>query len=280
MATRGHHGLLLTGDTLWTPTSLSTALQYWYDPTSSVTVTSAPNLDQWNDLSTNGWHLTASGTGRPAYQASPFQVTFATGDFMGFPSGALSLYQAVTSGWMMAVFKRDTADGGNTERPVVAFGTSGTGTRIGLYAGGSQTGQGNHVQMGGRRLDGDPFDFLGSAATYSGDWIMAVGYIDYMARTIDLRVNGTAETTKTSAFAGTGTTSNTASSRARLSSNMTFSPSTNLGGHEALVMGGITVPSLSDIERLEGWAAWTFSDYGLVADLPVGHPYKSEPPYA
>lgn len=56
---------------------------------------------------------------------------------------------------------------------------------------------------------------------------------------------------------------------------VTSSSTSNFEGlaHQIIVMS--SVPSLSIIEKLEGWAAHY---YGLTANLPSGHPYKSAAP--
>lgn len=48
-----------------------------------------------------------------------------------------------------------------------------------------------------------------------------------------------------------------------------------LTGDIACVMAGTVVPSAAEIQKLFGWAA---HKYGLTANLPMNHPYKTVPP--
>jgi hypothetical protein len=271
-------GAVETG-TLWTMANMAAPPSFWVDDTSGTNISSPDLVNDWFDRSGNSWGANMLGTTRPTLTTSPWQVDFAGGDYMNIATGSFGLYQNVASAWMFGVWKRDTADGSNIERPVLAWANNSTMTRVGLYAGGAQSGAANKIQMGGRRVDGDSFDRVDSVATHAGAWVMALGLINYTARTIDLWVNGSYDVGKTSAFGGSGNTSNTASSRSRISSNMTASPASTLNGHIALLAAGVTLPTTDEINRIFGYAAWDRADLGLVSLLPVGHPYKSAPPY-
>lgn len=260
----------------WTPADLSAPPAFWFDPESGITDPDAPLVNSWHDRSGNGWDISASGGQRPTLQSSPWHIDFPSGDYFNFPSGALSLYQGVTSAWVFAVFQRPSADGGNTERPVVLFTAgSGTGARVAMFAGGAQSGAGNRIQFGGRRLDGDSFDRVDSSSPHSGAWVMALGLTDYSSRTIDLYVDGALDASKSSAFTGSGATSDTASARARVAANGTSSPTTYLGGYVRCIMGGVSLPDSDEIDRIFGWAA---HELGVTSQLPDGHPYKTDPP--
>ena len=74
-----------SGAGAWSPSDLS-GLLAWYDASDSGSLTLTGSLvDQWNDLSGNGNHFTASGTARPTYGATSFNtskpgITFDGGD--------------------------------------------------------------------------------------------------------------------------------------------------------------------------------------------------------
>jgi hypothetical protein len=48
------------------------------------------------------------------------------------------------------------------------------------------------------------------------------------------------------------------------------------GGSIAVILIKTGTVNVDTIEKLEGWAAHY---YGLTANLPSGHPYKTSPPY-
>lgn len=263
------------GSLLWTPSNLASPPSLWFDQFSSTSLDGSDGIVQLGDRSANGWDAAqATPARRPVLLSSPWRLSYPSGGYLDFDPSANALYQDVPSAWMFAVFQRPL-DLGNSERVIGGFSNSSTATRIYLSAGGAQGGTGNHVQFGGRRLDSDGFDYAVASAPHDADWTLAIGRTDYVAREIDVWVNGDLAGSKSNAFGGSGNTANTASTRGRMGGNMLATPTTSFSGQMRVFLAGVGLPSNPDVDRIFGWAAW---QCGLQDRLPIGHPYRNAPP--
>lgn len=260
------------GPRLWTPADLGEPPSVWLDASSGVTIDSGRVLE-WRDRSGNNWHATQPvSSRRPEQLSSPWRISYGSDDYLSLHSGSYELYRNVSSAWVLCVFRRPL-DSGNVERPLVYFTTPSFATRVAMTAGGVQSGQSNRIQFGGRRLDSDAFDYV--SHPHSGEWTLALGITDYAARSIELWVDGDLKSSKSNAFTGPGPTSNTAGAWSVVAANGGNPPAQHLVGEQSMVVGGVSLPSPTEIDELFGWAAW---QCGLQDNLPVGHPYKTEPP--
>ncbi|WP_341706543.1 hypothetical protein [Halopseudomonas sp.] len=264
---------------LWTPESLSAQAQFWVGRSSGVTVVSGA-LSEWQDMSVNGWHAAqALASNRPVIAASPWHVDLDANDYLTVNAAANNLYRSVQSAWMMAVFRRDD-DGTNLERPIAVWSNSAASYRVGLAM--NNLSGSNVVYWGGRRLDSDGYDGVTYPTPY-GEFHVAVGYINYATRTIELWIDGTLVASKTGAFSGGGSTSNTASSVVRIGSNLVTPPTQFYDSSVREILAGVSLPTAAERQELEGWVAWDLHRDGytaVVENLPVGHPYKDAPPMA
>lgn len=272
----GHRGLLLAGGR-WSPAQLPTPPKLWLDDTSSVTNVSGA-ASQWSDKSGNNFHFTQSGTSasRPAINAGALNgrrtLTFdGTDDFLEAPSGALGMFRNVSSGWCFVVY---SATGTSvSDRPIfyAAIGTSTSG-RFAVEAG-APAAQ-NCPFVYGRRLDSDSFGGVGHGVALTGQWVMALGVLDFSGRTASIYVDGGAATTATGLWTGGGSSSNTDSTGMRIG-RLTNGNNPFAGSVATVIAGSASIPASGDIDRLFGCYAWRF---GLQGNLPPGHPYKNSPP--
>jgi hypothetical protein len=266
----------ITGNT-WTPLNISGGLAYLYDDLSSVTNVSGL-ASQWNDRSGNAWHATqGTAADRPTIVSSAINGLRALdcdgGDSMGIAGGAMGTYRNVASGWIFALHRHEITDSPAVARAICVFGDNASNVRIGLYAGLSTAG--NRPSVVARRTDGE------TAATYShgsaivDSWSMNLALVDYSARTVGLWIDGEFSGETTGAFTSGGSTSNTASVRARLFAAAGVGATAQCNGKSAAIFGAAALPSTADRDRIFGWAAWR---YDLTAQLPEDHPYKLGPP--
>lgn len=138
----------------------------------------------------------------------------------------------------------------------------------------------NRLQFLARKSDAGSSITLASTSTGGTTPFVAVSRQNYTGDNHILRVNGTQEASTT--FGNTTALSGSRSQYARLGRRGQSSNQNWLTADVFAVMLIKSAVSDADLERIEGWAAWTFtgdgSDFDLVAALPGGHPYKSAPP--
>lgn len=269
------HGPLLPiiAEVIFTPSDIPTVL--WLDAADASTIgLISDRVSQWSDKSGFFRHAmqTASGS-RPTPNTVENSITFDSDDFMTLASNGNAIFQNVGVAWVFAVFKRDVADpAGGVVRPIflASVGTSGN-YRVGMVIGGSAYAS-NELSFGGRRLDNDSYESVGSGFSVVGDWVMAFGQIDYTGRKIELHINGERVSQKTDAFTASGNTPDTPSTRVRVAANGSISPTDLFNGHQREVVAGAIKMDQEDIDRMFGYAAWK---YGLAGNLPPDHPYKN-----
>lgn len=129
------------------------------------------------------------------------------------------------------------------------------------------------VSNGGRRLTGDSYTSYSDAATHLS-WDIIGAYNDYTTGNSNLKYNGNAATG--SVVYSTGVTSSVAKGNDFGLGGMpygTVDASRNLEVAEVIVLDGLL--TATEWEKLEGYLA---HEWGLTANLPGGHPYKSTRP--
>jgi hypothetical protein len=127
---------------------------------------------------------------------------------------------------------------------------------------------------GGRRLNTDSYEQAPNpAASVPSDWTMVVGVINYAARTVDFYRDGDLLATTTGAWTAGGNTSDTQGNGMTIGAFQSLA--TLFDGRIAEVATGIAVPSTDEIDKLFGYMAHR---WGLTANLPSDHPYKTVSP--
>lgn len=249
-------------ESVWNPSMIQTAL--WLDAADSSTITqSGGTVSQWNDKSGNNRHVSQAISSRqPAYSATGLNskptIDFdGTDDFLkneAFqPAGAVSCF---------LVFNRDSVNGVlvNTQRTGGIFevnGISGASyTNVTFTATGAMSPAiGFNIAGGGTSQNiilGIQYDGSGSTAA------------DFTAR-----LNGDNQAIVNSD--ALGFLSETGFSvGARPVQNITY-----YNGRISELIFIQSQAALLDVQKLEGYLAWK---WGLTANLPAGHPYKTVGP--
>jgi hypothetical protein len=237
----------------WTPAQISPAL--WLDASDSSTITSSSGLvSQWNDKSGNARHATQStASRRPAYAATGFNglpgITFDGVDdhlLHGLTSGG-----ALT---LIAVYKVNSSQ--SSYRGVMAIGPiDGSGSML------LARGTGSFISSYGSN------DIVSTAAYASGQSVIAILEDDNGSAAKSFWINGSQRGTFTDNpfgqdVAHIGGLSNAGNQQAAA---ITIA--------ECIVLASVAATSTR--QQIEGYLAWK---WGLTANLPAGHPYKTTPP--
>jgi hypothetical protein len=239
---------------LWSPANIATAL--WLDAADTGTViTESGAVSQWNDKSGNGRNATQSTAGnRPTYTANGLTsknvITFNAGSSTRL-SSALGAASAIESSFTVA-----NASSANTGQQSLLASSA---------AGGRQF-----------RLSSTTASFLSQATallgTSSSNAPKDAAIIFNLAysgggTSLSFFFNGTS--------AGTATTGNSVSGGGTTSIGAQGGGSEGLTGYIAEIVVLQSAPSTDTRQRIEGYLA---HKWGLTANLPAGHPYKTVGP--
>jgi hypothetical protein len=246
----------ISGGALWTPKQIPTV--FWYDPSDAATITtSGASITQVTDKSGNGYTLSVITAGKIAPTIGTrtlnglnvFEYALPDPNNQVLENNSFTYNQVSTPLNIAMIFR--------TDAEVVAtqdFFFSGTEDAVNRLA--VRKTQLNAVQMLGA---GTAVVTPNGTAPDNQDFILVTKWNSTLSQ---LRLNGSLLSS-----GNIGTTN--------------FS-SINLGaseGEASSIEGYIAeVISFADStqqERVEGYMAWK---WGLVANLPVGHPYKNQPP--
>jgi hypothetical protein len=274
-------------ETVWNPSMISTAL--WLDAADATTVTTVSGaVSQWNDKSGNGRNATQGTAGnRPVYQASAQNglnaVRFTAASSHSLSAGTTSTWDFLHDGNSSSVFivarVRSTGDNPNTIHCYLSTGAAATSSRgySIAYDDTASDSKNNALHIKVAR---------GSTAFSVSD------------NTNDKITPGTYHILSSYVDADNATAGNRSASRidgsAAFGSNVsTFPPSTSNSNY-ALTLGRDlrentldftgdicevlifnTQPDTLDRQKLEGYLA---NKWGLTANLPADHPYKTVGP--
>lgn len=262
----------------WTPASL-TDLRNWYVSDNSANTLVSGELSVLADKSGNGntaTTLSGSSGNRAVLVASGLNGrTIWRSDSVskrGFFIPAGNSTSSGASGLTLAVVHRTNPAQGTTDLNVLRINTN-PGTFARSMIGRGRSANSNSVYAGGRRLDADSFAYAEDTTDQSNNWIFAVAVFDYANAAAYLSVNGTLTSNLSFQTAGTVTAAN-ASSQGLGHNGIGSTGSAAYGDYgEALITR--SAAGTGDRQKLEGYLAW---QWGLEANLPSGHPYKSAPP--
>lgn len=251
---------------LWTPAEITTAA--WFDASDSSTITLESSVvSQWSDKSGNASHATASGSTRPAVSAAALNgldvLTFdGSDDFMtigtvlGRPSNytvfAVSRPTKALSNLQAVISSVDSA--GNSRNSCLTLANDG----------------------------GSTFWNYGNYSNYRWGYAGGGFTVNTFAQHCLLHTNGTQNESvyrngtllTNSGLAGTATAN---SGTAQTTSIGRFGAFNGwyFGGNVAEIVVLISAASVDDRQKVEGYLA---HKWGLAANLPSDHPYKSAPP--
>ena len=260
----------------WTPADITTAL--WLDGSDNSTIFSdagiTPATDgaavrQWNDKSGNNRHVTQSTAGnRPEFTANSL-------------NGRGSIAFADTSRWLLGAVGDESAFDFTSTLYVFFVGqiAASSGANVFINKGRatfSDTGWYGDINSANPSLIGITAPSSWSSVDAQGTIAANTDYIysfEANGSTARARKNGTTTSTTVDAKASWVASAN--DETLLIGGYDTIPLSTNYEGIMRQIIVMPTVPSLAIIQKLEGWAAHY---YGLTADLPADHPYKTAIP--
>ena len=249
--------------TIWNPSMITTAL--WLDAADATTVTTVSSaVSQWNDKSGNGRNATqSSANARPLYNATGISnlpaAEFVSSDWLQFSyawaSAAFSVY---------VVMRYNT--GAAELYPAIISENNGTAP--------------GYLQIGG---NGNALPTISISRTGQATSSSSLALPSATAGIVSYQATGiSAGSVSVSAFRN-GTSSGSTMALGSLGLGVTASTigmsRTGLQDPFAGFMGEIVIVPASDTqpirERMEGYLA---HKWGLTANLPAGHPYKTVGP--
>ena len=259
----------------FTPADITTAL--WLDGSDNSTIfsdagvtpaTNGSSVYQWNDKSGNGRNVTQTTLGnRPAFTTNSLNgksaITFADNSrWMLGAAGDESAFDYTSELYFFCVCQI-SASGSNviTNKGRLTYNNNG------WYVDINNT---NQALIGFTAPASYSSIDTGSSLSLNTDIIIS---FEANNATVRSRLNGvTKSTTVVNKASWAATTNNQTLS---IGAYQTSGSATNFEGIMRQIIIMSSVPSLTDIQKLEGWAA---HHYGLTANLPIDHPYKTAVP--
>jgi hypothetical protein len=262
------------GQKLWRPDELGASLALWLDAEDAASITlNGSTVSQWDDKSGNARHVSqATAVNQPNYTASGLNgkpvITF-DGTNDALINASAGLMRAVSGATAVMVMSRAANLAAGSD--LLWIGTSAgnarlvMSTRVGLAA------PGEGFTSGGRRLSTNSFQTVTGFA-YTSNPIIAAARHDYANANLEIWQDGTAGASRV--YQTAGVTDNNAGPLSVGAGNVagTGAP---LNGYIAEITLVHSALSTTDRQKLEGYLAWK---WGLEANLPAGHPYKTTPP--
>lgn len=262
----------------WTPEHMPVTPSIWLDHTTQVTDVSGYASAWLNRGSSGGGYTQANSSYRPLVlpaELSGKRVLRFDGNYMQMPG--LDVFRNVTAASIFCVFRKRVSDASVRDRPVVLFGNNAVSTRAGIFAGRLAV---NRIDVGGRRLDGNSYNYVQSGTPRSGDWVAAVATLDYSARTITLWVDGVFDSSESGKFDAAGATSDTTGLVNVIGSTLPITGGGHPGTYADVDVASVIALSVleeTNRQRLEGYYA---HEYGLASKLPANHPFRHVRPSA
>jgi hypothetical protein len=260
---------------VWTPKKLAN-LSLWLDAADPGTITlNGSTVSQWQDKSGNSRHIAqATAVNQPTYQATGLNsrptLYFDGADWL-FTATPGALLRNVAGGSITAVASYPIVPAG--PGVTIAVQTPISNVRLNLSM--NTTG---FLGSGARRLDADTATGSTASTAQTLNTPVIHGTIaDYTGNSIQLFTDGNAATAGTYSSGG-GSSSNTDAGALLVGSatsdfGVTAQNPGTVSVSEVILTNSTT--SVADRQRIEGYLAWK---WGIVANLPVGHPYKTKPP--
>jgi len=273
----------------WTPADITTAL--WLDAADASTVTTVSSaVSQWNDKSGNSRNATQGTAGnRPVYQSAAQNglntVRFTAASQHFLTAGTNSTWNFLHDGTSSSVFIvsrcRSTGDNPNAAHTYLSTGGAASAD-IGYFIGyDDQSAFSRNNALSARISTGSAGNYAAFDNTSDkitpGTYHIISSYIDTdngtaTSRTIQI-VDGGASFSSNSATNPAASLSD--SSYALIIGRDPVSSSLDFTGDMCEVLIFNTQPDVSTRQKLEGYLA---HKWGLTANLPADHPYKTAIP--
>lgn len=269
----------------WTPLNMAVSPPVYLDADDSVITASGGSVSAISNLGSlgaNGDFSQSDSAKKPAIMSGVFGsrrgIVFDGVDDALTCSTAqgLAIHRSVSAAWAFIVYKKKTNDASPTARTIFSSISGGSVYRFGVTVGQSEAGLANRPRISTKRLDADQVTSLTCPVSSSGVARILLASVDYSVGYGEIRENGSL-TASSATLVTKGLTSNTSASSplalgAFVSSGAVFFPA---DVDIACLVIGSSRPSAGEPEKLEGWAA---HKWGLTANLPSGHPYKTTAP--
>jgi len=261
----------------WTPADIDTAL--WLDAADASTITESGGLvSQWDDKSGNGRNASQGASElRPAYLPTGFngKPTLETNGNDILELGATSLGRNVggITAAIVGVHPAGASFFPNANEFYISTATAADSTRFAFTPNPSAS-TGSRYAVAGRRLDADSYQTTSSStnsvANSGNPWIR-VGQIAYSDGVANHWTDGLQDQTN-APFQTAGFTSDTASLRTSIFGGVFKLPS---GSQLCEIVLTHSTMTIAVRQKLEGYLA---HKWGLTANLPADHPYKTAVP--
>jgi hypothetical protein len=254
----------LWNETVWNPSMIQTAL--WLDASDATTINQSSNLvSQWNDKSSNGRNATASSSARPTYSATSFNskpgMTFDGTANVLRADGLASIAQG--SDTPFHAFVVGNIPNNTTFRVLWAFGNTASTDYFHQF----RLTDTNALNTARRGVFPDDASLTGS----SGSGANKLFGLAFTGTTAVLYQNGSQDATGAMNTGTLGANVNNFSIGAVTRNTVSgYLPGTI---SEIVFLAGTT--STDTRQKIEGYLA---HKWGLEANLPVGHPYKTTGP--
>jgi hypothetical protein len=265
---------------LWTPLNMATVPQIYLDAQDSVVTNvsgACSAISNLGAMGSAGDFAQATASNRPAILAAELNgkrvLRFDGVDdrIIGGSAAQADLFRNKGSAWAFTIHKKRNTETGTAARVILASSTAGgVDARFALYHGFTLP---NTPRIIVKRLDADAYGILESGTQYSGSYNMIMAHMNYATRLGQIYVDGVVAVSNSALTTAGNTSDTTAGTALTIGAWHTGSLLSDID-LAAMVISN-TAPSSDDIKRLEGWAA---HKYGLTANLPVAHPYKTTAP--
>ena len=255
------------GFTMWEPSELGADLALWLDANDASTITlNGSNVSQWDDKSGNDQHVVqAFAVAQPAYVANSLNgnsvVRYSTS------TEFLTTNTKFGSAAQRSIFSVNTYKAAAQYQYVWSIESdpnSGAALVFRATSNFADWRRGDTISWADGYNSGRPPRFISNGVT--GDGSAAIHGLSLGNQESQLRVNGASVNARIQL---TGAWPNTA----RRFSVGRDTQSLNGDVAEIIYVDGVV--STTDRQRVEGYLAWK---WGLTANLPSNHPYKSIPP--
>jgi len=260
-------------ETVWNPSMISTAL--WLDAADASTVTTdSGNVSQWNDKSGNNRNASQStSANRPTYNATGFNgkpgAVFNGSSHRLEVANALSLTRNIGS--ISFFFAAHTSGLTGTNQSMMGFsvGTAATDRVSCAYL------EDTKLRIGGRRLDANSFAGASSSGSWNNSPAVMCFQWEFAAAKASIFYNGANGDPLEAALHTAGNTSDTDSQVTPKIGAVAAGASSFFNGPIAEIVITTSTITTTTRQRIEGYLA---HKWGLTANLPSDHPYKTVGP--
>lgn len=265
---------------MWSPLNMATIPPIYIDAiNSSITHSggAVSEISNLGSLGSNGNFSQSDNAKRPSYFASGFnglpclQFDGVDDVLISDTAAAKNIFRNVGYPWFFVVYQKLAADASPTSRILAAALSGTTGIRASICIGMSTTGNANKIGALHKRTDGGSVSSPVLTNTAVLTSALCSVEIRFGAGAIRTYVDGSSVL---SSATTAGLTSDTPSVSAITIGAGTQTSTFADAKIAAIVIGNTDLP-VSEREKLEGWAA---HKWGLTANLPAGHPYKTAAP--